>query len=265
MKRETLRLGWFSSARDKAARDLLLEVYRRIKDGFIKAELAFVFLTKAKGESEEGDRFYALCEALGLRVLWLSSKGFYPELRKKDPIVWRRVYHQQVKGLLKDERMDLGVLSGYMLIVDEVFLKEFSLINLHPALPGGPQGSWEEVIWTIIEKRQKRTGAMVHLVTEELDRGPALSYFELKLKGGVFDPLWEQVEGCPDEALRSNERAWELFWAIRQEEEKREPPLLVLTLKAISLGEMPVERTKAGEAFPRDLTEEVEAYLRGEI
>lgn len=265
MRSDKLKLGWFSSARDKAARDLLLEVHRRIKDGFIKAELAFAFLTKIKGESEEGDRFYLLCETLGIKVIWLSSKHFMPELRKEDPIAWRRVYHQEVKKLIRNEGIDLGVLSGYMLVVDGSFVEEFNLLNLHPALPGGPQGSWEEVIWTLIEKKEKDTGAMIHLVTEELDKGPALSYFRLELKGGLFDPLWKEVEKCPRESLRSNPAAQKLFWAIREEEQKRELPLLALTLKAISSREISLEKVKAGGFFPMDLTADVEAYLRGEI
>jgi len=263
LRGDKLKLGWFSSARDKAARDLLLEVYRRTKDGFIKAELGFIFLTKEKGESKEGDEFYALCEALGLKVMGFSSRRFLPELRQRDPATWRKLYHQEVKRLIEGEDIDLGVLSGYMLVVDKLFLKEYALINLHPALPGGPQGSWEEVIWAIIEKRQKETGAMVHLVTEELDRGPALSFFTIHLEGEVFDPLWEGIGGCPNEDLRSYEKAQELFWTIRKEEEKREPPLLVLTLRALSLGEMDVD--KIGSLPPRDFTEEVEAYLRGKM
>lgn len=265
MKVGKLRLGWFSSARDKAARDLLLEVFRRIKDGFINAELAFAFLTKARGESEEGDKFHILCEALGIKVIWFSSRQFLPQLRREDPLAWRRAYHQEVRRLIGGEGMDLGVLSGYMLVVDGIFLQEFDLVNLHPALPGGPQGSWEEVIWRLIEEKERRTGAMIHLVTEELDRGPALSYFRLELKGGLFDLLWEEVERCPHEGLRSNPVAQRLFWAIREEEQKREIPLLVLTLKEISSGEISVEKAKAGGHSPVDLTGDVEAYLRGEI
>ena len=37
------KIGWFSSGRDEAARELLKTVYSAIKDGFIKAEIAFVF------------------------------------------------------------------------------------------------------------------------------------------------------------------------------------------------------------------------------
>jgi len=62
-----------------------------------------------------------------------------------------------------------------MLIVSEELCQKYDMINLHPAPPGGPTGSWQEVIWTLIQNKADTAGAMIHLVTPELDRGPALA------------------------------------------------------------------------------------------
>ena len=51
------------------------------------------------------------------------------------------------------EEIDFGVLAGYMWIVSPDFCEKVKLINLHPALPGGPKGSWQEVIWQLISCR----------------------------------------------------------------------------------------------------------------
>jgi len=56
------QLGWFSTGRDKAARDLLQAVQSSIKSGEIEAEIAFVFCNREPGESQESDLFLKLVE-----------------------------------------------------------------------------------------------------------------------------------------------------------------------------------------------------------
>ena len=46
------QLGWFSTGRDKAARDLLTAVNSNIKRGEIEAEIAFAFCNRGPGESK---------------------------------------------------------------------------------------------------------------------------------------------------------------------------------------------------------------------
>jgi phosphoribosylglycinamide formyltransferase-1 len=252
-----LLLGWFSSGRDEAARVLLKETVKALREGFIKGEISFVFVNRDFGESEESDRFLKLCEELSLKVLSLSSKAFLPEERLKDKEKWRSLYHEEVRRLIEAFPMEIGVLAGYMLIVSPSFLTRFPLINLHPALPWGPTGTWQEVIWELIHNGEKETGAMIHRVTEELDRGPVLSFFRISLRGPRFDPLWEELEKGRFEGLKEKKEAQLLFRLIREEEEKREIPLLILTLKALSEGRIGLESDQAV-----DLTQEVEAYLR---
>ena len=54
------KLGWFSTGRDKAARDLLEAVQNSIRRGEIKAEIVFVFSSREPGESEESNLFFRL-------------------------------------------------------------------------------------------------------------------------------------------------------------------------------------------------------------
>lgn len=250
-------IGWFSSGRDEAARVLLRETLKAIKKGIIKGEISFVFVNKAFGESEESDRFLKLCEELGLKTLSLSSQAFFPKEKIKNKERWRKLYHEEVLRLIEPFPIEVGVLAGYMLIVSPPFLKRLPLINLHPALPWGPKGTWQEVMWELIKKRAKETGAMIHRVTEELDRGPVLSFFKISLKGPQFDPLWDELEKGQVEDLKEKEEAQLLFRLIREEEEKRETPLLILTLKALSEGRIKLESPQS-----LDLTQEVEDYLR---
>ncbi|GAH31243.1 unnamed protein product [marine sediment metagenome] len=80
---------------------------------------------------------------------------------------------------------------------------------------------------------------MMHLVTPELDVGPPLTYCTFPIKGGKFDSLWEKWEERlkrkPLETIKNEEGENEpLFKEIRKEGVRRELPLIVHTLKALS-------------------------------
>ena len=66
---------------------------------------------------------------------------------------------------------------------------------IQAALPDGPIGTWQSVIWQLIETRATRTGAMIHLATEEVDRGPVLSHCVVPIVGGAFDADWRALTG----------------------------------------------------------------------
>jgi phosphoribosylglycinamide formyltransferase-1 len=253
----SFQFGWFSTGRDLAARQLLQAACERIREGFIPGEIAFCFCDRERGEAEQGDLFLDLAEELGLKAITLSSRRFEPDLRGRDREGWRKAYHQKVMGLIAPHEHDIIVLAGYMLIVSPEMCRRYPLINLHPALPNGPTGSWEEVIEELIRRRAETTGAMMHLVTPELDRGPVVAYYSFPIQGGAFDYLWG--EGAQGRGP--------LFWLIRQEGVRREIPLIVLTLKALAEGRIRIKAAKVldstgKEAEALSLTQEVEEYLK---
>lgn len=150
-----------------------------------------------------------------------------------------------------------------MWIVSTKFCNTLKLINLHPALPGGPKGSWQQVVWQLISARSTETGAMMHLVTPDLDEGPPITFFRFSLRTPEFLPLWEETEKKLLKYHLSGLQKLEgeknkLFQKIREEEVKRELPLMVYTLKY--LGEEKI--ILGSENLPLDLTEEIENYLK---
>jgi len=266
-------LGWFSTGRDKAARDLLRVVWDRIQEGFIPARIIYVFLSREPGENPESDKFLALCKELKLPVFTLSAQRFEPELRAEDREAWRKKYHEAVYKLLKDKPTDLIILAGYMWVVSAELCEKLPMINLHPALPGGPQGTWQEVIWKLLEQEADETGVMMHLVTPELDRGPAVTFCRFSIKGDKFDPLWEKFltkkRKLGIEKIKETEGEEEpLFKLIRQEGVKREFPLIVYTIKAFAEKEVRLKNRILCDAKghplsePFDLTERVEKHLQ---
>jgi hypothetical protein len=152
---------------------------------------------------------------------------------------WRLKYDRQVMEKLKDYSCKLCLLAGYMLIAGPEMCQRYNMINLHPALPDGPKGTWQEVIRQLIKENAGESGVMLHLVTPQLDRGPVISFCRYPVKGPAFDPLWEAISNSPpDEVKAQSGQENELFKLIRQNGFARETPLILETLRAFSSGKI---------------------------
>ncbi len=235
------KVGWFSTGRDKAAIKLLKTVCKAIDTGEVKAKISFCFSNRAPGETEASDHFFDELKRRDIPLVYLSSAGFKVEERKEDIERWRADYDMKVKELICGLEVDLIVLAGYMLIVSPNLCGTYNMINLHPALPGGPTGTWQEVIKELRRVKADETGAMMHLVTSELDRGQPISYFRFPIRGTSFD-------------------------LIRGKGVQREMPLILLTIKEFAEGNLRIEDGKVfagGEALKHgyDLTEKIELWL----
>ena len=254
-----LNLGWFSTGRGPGSRALVSTVQEAITDGRIQARISFVFSNRAPGEAEGSDQFFALANSLGLTVIRRSSRVFRRQWTG-DPTQWRIAYDKEVTELVSPFSPDLCVLAGYMLIVSPDLCRNLSMINLHPAAPNGPDGTWQDVIWQLIEQRATHSGVKIHLVTEELDQGPTIAYCRYPINGQAFNDLWLEADLASVDNLRQrygDDLA--LFKAIRSEGVKRELPLLVETLAALSRGE--VQITPDNPSPPLDLTSKIEASI----
>ena len=254
-----LNLGWFSTGRGPGSRALLSTVQEAITDGRVHARISFVFCNWTPGEAEGSDQFFALAKSLGLTVVCRSSRAFRGHWTG-NPTQWRTAYDKEVADLISPFSPDLCVLAGYMLIVSPNLCRDFQMINLHPAAPDGPDGTWQDVIWQLIEQRATHSGVKIHLVTEELDQGPTITYCRYPINGPAFDALWQKADQTSVDNLR--QRCGEdlaLFKAIRSEGVKRELPLLVETLATLSRGE--VQITPDNPSPPLDLSRQIEESI----
>ena len=236
-----LDIGWFSTGRGEGSQGLLRFIQERILRGQLDARIQFVFSNRAPGEAEGSDRYYQLVKGYGLPLLHLSSAQFRRD--RGGPIArHREEFDRQVMDLLGDRHPDICVLAGYMLIVGGTMCRGYSLLNLHPALPDGPTGTWQEVIWSLIEERARQTGAMLHLATEDVDRGPVVSHCTADLTGKEFEPDWRELEQKDLDQIKARSgEAFPLFQLIRQAEYRREPYLLLETLRAIAAGRVVIQ------------------------
>jgi phosphoribosylglycinamide formyltransferase-1 len=262
------RFGWFSSGRDSAARQLLSSAYNSIKSGDIEASIDFVFLNRSPGESEDSDAFIELVNSYGLTLVCSSYEAYRKGRASfeggKFPL-WRLDYDREIMSKLAVFKPDMCVLAGYMLIVGPEMCRHLDLINLHPAAPGGPAGTWKEVTRRLIAAHETESGVMMHLVTPELDRGPVISYCTYALRSGALSSYWHNPVQ-PNDPAKGYDEGDPLFDAIRREGLKREFPLVIFTMKALSEGRVKVidkvVKDSSGKIIPGfDLTAEIDKYL----
>ena len=86
----------------------------------------------------------------------------------------REEYDREVVALLKEKRIDLVCLAGFMRLLSPYFVQEFRhrILNIHPALlPSFPglEAQKQALEWGV-----KFSGCTVHLVDEHLDAGPII-------------------------------------------------------------------------------------------
>lgn len=265
----TLRLGWFTAGRGPGSRGMFQAALDAIDAGRLDAQIDFVFMHRERGEGEGPDGFIALAESRGVPVVTHSSKRFR---EAHDGFAsHREAFDARSLDLLSSQPTpDLCVLAGYLLILSDPMVAAFPFVNLHAALPGGPVGLWQKVIWELIDQRAEETGAMVFHVTPELDRGPPVAFARFALRGEPFDALWRDAEIAPARELGAAQgEAHPLFATIRKHGLAREPLLLVETLRLLAAGEIRVGggRVTGRDGLPpppRDLTALVDAGLAAE-
>lgn len=268
--------GWFSSGRGQGSIDLLTTAHQKMVEGFIPGRIAYVFCDREPGETPAADRFHAVVRSLGLPLLTLSSRQLREAIRRREKGIEtrRQEFDAGVLAKLANYEAQVVVLAGYMLVLSPLLCEHLLCLNLHPAVPGGPKGTWRQVMWQLMETEAPEAGAMLHLATPALDEGPPVTYCHFPLRGPRFDPLWsayqEKRRRLSQAAIKDQEGDREpLFAAIRAEELRREFPLVLATLRDLATGALvltPAGVKQGQHLIPGglDISAAVEAYIRGE-
>lgn len=83
----------------------------------------------------------------------------------------------ELNGLLRDHRIDLVALAGYLKLVSVPPAYEGRIVNIHPALLpkfGGHGMFGHHVHEAVLAAHERESGCTVHLVDAHYDRGPIL-------------------------------------------------------------------------------------------
>lgn len=104
-----------------------------------------------------------IAKRMGINALVILSKGKQ-----------REEHDREVVAALKEHRVDLVCLAGYMRLLSPWFVQQFPrrILNIHPALlPAFPGLESQEQAFAY---GVKVSGCTVHFVDEELDHGPII-------------------------------------------------------------------------------------------
>ena len=161
---------------------------------------------------------------------------------------------------------DLGVLAGYMLIVERELVEGHTLLNLHPALPDGPAGVWQAVIRQLIREGAEESGVMVHLAIPRWTRG-------LRSPTAATRSATPSSRRCARRSPRRRATSTTMpstrarcLPRIRARGVEREAPLLAAAIAEFASGALRVQGARVVDAEgrtapPADVTARVEAQL----
>jgi phosphoribosylglycinamide formyltransferase-1 len=272
------KVGWFSTGRGSGSKALLKTTYDAIKAGELNAEIEFVFCSRERGETEPTDQYLDMVKGYGIPLVSFSYQKYramrgMPNPDPNSPLPqWRIDYDNEVLKLLKKFHPYLCMLAGFMLITTPVMCNKYDIINLHPAAPGGPAGTWQQVIWKLIETKAVTQGVKMHVAIPELDMGPTAAYCTFPIRGKAFDKYWAEIKGKTVEEIKNTQGVENmLFKTIREHGAVRELPLTVATLRVFSEGKIKITKDRqvvnaAGHVIRGyDLTGEIDGMVRDKL
>ena len=112
------------------------------------------------------------CDAPGLETA--KSLGVLTQCVPKGAYDSKRDYEEAVVAILRDQKVDLVVLAGYMCLIGDVLLGAFpdKIINIHPSLLPSFKGLHPQQ--QALDAGVRFSGCTVHYVTKDLDSGPII-------------------------------------------------------------------------------------------
>tara|TARA_B110000014_G_scaffold257207_1_gene241433 strand:- start:364 stop:939 length:576 start_codon:yes stop_codon:yes gene_type:complete len=89
----------------------------------------------------------------------------------------REDFDSEITTILKKHKVELILLIGFMRILSSDFCNQWSgkILNVHPSLlPKYAGGMDTNVHEEVLKNNDKETGCTIHLVTDEVDKGPVV-------------------------------------------------------------------------------------------
>jgi len=272
------KIGWFSTGRGAGSKAMLKATQDAIKAGELDAEIEFVFCGRERGETEPTDQYLDMVKDYGIPLVSFSyqryrAKRGMPSPDLSEPLPqWRIDYDTEVLKRLDKFHPDLVLLAGLMIVTSPLICEKYNIINLHPAVPGGPAGTWQQVIWKLMETKASTQGIKMHVAIPELDMGPTATYCTFPVRGKAFDKHWEEIQGKSVEQIKTGQGVENtLFKTIREHGAVREVPLILATLRVFSEGKIKITKDRqvvdaAGHVIKGyDLTKEIDRIVKDKL
>lgn len=143
-----------------------------------------------RGEIENGRITCVISSKGGVYALERAAKNGIPSrVIPRSGYESREAYSKTILEALREEKADLVILAGFLIILDQSVPAAFpnQILNVHPALiPSfcGPGYYGLKVHEAVLAAGVKLTGATVHFVSEVCDGGPIILQEAVPVKNG---------------------------------------------------------------------------------
>lgn len=131
-------------------------IIKSVKKGLIKANLSLLVCDNPEAPA----------------IKKAQKAGIKVALVKRDEFAGKRSFEDKIIEYLKEHKIELIVLAGFMRLLSPEFVRCYKnrILNIHPSLL--PSFKGEEGIKDAFNYGVKVTGVTVHFVDEEMDHGP---------------------------------------------------------------------------------------------
>lgn len=143
-----------------------------------------IFASGSGSNAENIIHFFRNHPSIDIDSVWTNKSDAFVLERAEQLNVEAHVFTKnelvttdQILIELKKRKIDLIVLAGFLLLLPQKFIREFQVVNIHPALLpayGGKGMYGAHVHQSVIANREKESGISIHLVDELYDHGEIL-------------------------------------------------------------------------------------------
>jgi phosphoribosylglycinamide formyltransferase-1 len=187
----SLRVGVLGSTRGTALQGVL----DAIAAGTLHAHIALVLSDRPTAPILDRARLYKA------PALFLDPTG-----------LTREAFDERVTAALREARVDLVLMIGYMRITSAPFVEAWRgrMLNVHPSLLPAFAGLMNRKVHeAVLSSGIPETGCTIHQVTEQVDGGPIVLQKRCPvLPGDTVDTLKDRVQALEQQAFIDLLRDW---------------------------------------------------------
>lgn len=101
----------------------------------------------------------------------------------------REAYDQMLASMLKEYKVDLVILAGFMRVLSPLFVQTFPkrILNIHPSLL--PKYPGLHAVKEALASGDTHTGCTVHFVDERVDTGPVILQAKVPIQKGDTEEI----------------------------------------------------------------------------
>lgn len=140
-----------------------------------------------------------------IKIVISNTKDAYALERAKEANIKTYILNDykdenELYEVLTSAKIDLVILAGYLKLIPVNVIRDFTIINTHPALLpkyGGKGMYGMNVHRAVVENHEGVTGATLHFVNEEYDKGKIISQTKVKvLKSDTAEDVSKKVQAA---------------------------------------------------------------------